>query len=314
MTHHLDTLLSTSREWTALPRGSHVVQKAIEFLRHHFQIDAGFFSFDRAPRESGDYLRTNRRWFTAWGLAASDTEIQRAIGRSRGFATSVRTHAWYQAKDLPPVWSDIIENSGVKQAGLWPLHFDGNLVALFVLARKSDEMDDSEEISRCMGVIALVLEMVLQRRVAEELSIRDPLTGLFNRRGFLKQFDGVAAQVGELLTLAVLDVDEFKRVNDAHGHQAGDDLLVKVGEILTRRAEKYRGICARFGGDEFVILAYTGVRDVYRAASTISGWFTEAGIPVSAGCAVIGTDGHEYDACYQVADRRLYEMKAVRSR
>ncbi|WDL98582.1 GGDEF domain-containing protein [Alicyclobacillus sp. ALC3] len=311
----LDLLLSASRQWTTLARGSHVAQAAIQFLREHFEIDAGFFIFERRPRQNGiDYLKSRKRMFYQWGLEASDDEIRYAIRGSKHFTEYIHSRAWYSTNELPPAWADIVQNSGIMQAGLWAVHFDDAPVGVFALGRRTISPDDSKELSRCMELISVFLEMVLQRRVAEGLSVHDPLTGLFNRRGFLTQFDEIVSAHDDSLTLCVLDVDRFKLVNDQSGHQAGDDLLMKAGDILSRHTKECGGICARFGGDEFVILTRSGSLDVDATAEAACGWFLDEGIPMSVGCAVIGIDGYDFDSCYYVADKRLYEMKIAHTR
>lgn len=105
----------------------------------------------------------------------------------------------------------------------------------------------------------------LAQRVAEveglharlrEQAIRDPLTGLFNRRYLdetLPRELANARRDGGAVTLAVLDVDHFKVVNDTHGHAQGDRLLTQMGHILTTRS-RAGDVACRFGGEEFVVV------------------------------------------------------------
>ena len=88
------------------------------------------------------------------------------------------------------------------------------------------------------------------------LATRDPLTGLFNRRHFQALADHVVARsrrAGEPVALVIADVDLFKHVNDAHGHDAGDKVLVHIAELL-KRVCRDQDILARWGGEEFLIL------------------------------------------------------------
>ena len=87
-------------------------------------------------------------------------------------------------------------------------------------------------------------------------SVRDALTGLYNRHFFQDRYDAefaFARRHGAPLTVMMLDVDFFKSVNDTHGHQAGDAVLRSVGAALKRMTRK-EDVTARYGGEEFVLL------------------------------------------------------------
>lgn len=91
----------------------------------------------------------------------------------------------------------------------------------------------------------------------KSLSLIDDLTGLYNRRGFMElgtQFLKLLRRSGRGATLLYLDLDRFKRINDAHGHHVGDRALIHVAEIL-RAAFRRSDLIARVGGDEFAVLA-----------------------------------------------------------
>jgi len=95
----------------------------------------------------------------------------------------------------------------------------------------------------------------LQKRLTEQ-AIRDPLTGLYNRR-FLEESLvrelAKARRTQKPLSVAVIDLDHFKRVNDAHGHHAGDRLLIAVGDLL-RSYIRDGDVACRYGGEEFVVV------------------------------------------------------------
>lgn len=77
----------------------------------------------------------------------------------------------------------------------------------------------------------------------------DPLTGLLNRRGFMEQLK--QQKWGDSGALAVLDIDDFKQINDQHGHEVGDRVLAELGAYLGSQPDL---VCSRFGGEEFVLL------------------------------------------------------------
>lgn len=98
-------------------------------------------------------------------------------------------------------------------------------------------------------------ELVEANRKLEELSQRDPLTGLYNRRYVMRRLDEELARRrrGHPLVAVMIDLDRFKRVNDEAGHAEGDALLAKIGESLGR-AVRVTDVVGRYGGDEFVLL------------------------------------------------------------
>lgn len=103
----------------------------------------------------------------------------------------------------------------------------------------------------------------------EELSVRDPLTGLHNRRHLLDQLELELARVrrGQRLALLMLDLDGFKRVNDTQGHLVGDMLLKEVATALASTT-RHGDVVARYGGDEFAALLPDATEDQARAAAT----------------------------------------------
>ncbi len=109
----------------------------------------------------------------------------------------------------------------------------------------------------CNFVLAAMLSRS-QRRV-RELSVRDSLTGLLNRRSFdetLRTEFSHIRRVGGTLALAILDIDYFKRYNDKYGHRNGDMILVTVASVLSQVLKRSSDYIFRIGGEEFAILAY----------------------------------------------------------
>jgi diguanylate cyclase (GGDEF)-like protein len=94
-----------------------------------------------------------------------------------------------------------------------------------------------------------------QLRGAVHDALTDPLTGLANRRSFDLELLAIAARAGRSSPahLVMADIDHFKRVNDAHGHDTGDEVLRTIGEILRANVRR-DGLVARVGGDEFGLL------------------------------------------------------------
>jgi two-component system cell cycle response regulator len=100
----------------------------------------------------------------------------------------------------------------------------------------------------------LELEQTLRR--VEEVAATDPLTGLYNRRHFgrvVEQLFAEAHRYGKDLSCVMIDLDKYKQLNDRHGHQVGDQILVAAGRAISTNMRKM-DVAARYGGDEFVLL------------------------------------------------------------
>jgi diguanylate cyclase (GGDEF)-like protein len=156
-----------------------------------------------------------------------------------------------------------------------------------------------------------------------ELSVRDPLTGLRNRR-YVDEHLGVqllhAVDTSTCLTLAILDLDHFKRVNDERSHDVGDRVLREVASLLERAIDGQAGAtAARLGGEEFLLVLQgtdqgTGEKLVSTLCRDIREHPWEAvtgGIPVtvSIGVATVPEDGIDRTPLLRCADRRLYAAK-----
>jgi diguanylate cyclase (GGDEF)-like protein len=165
-------------------------------------------------------------------------------------------------------------------------------------------------------LVAVVLyERSIRRgRAAMRLALTDPLTGLGNQRAFRErlehELDRPAGSEGSL-ALCLLDVDDFKRINDERGHPAGDRVLVRVAGCLRRDGEAFR-----LGGDEFALVVEgAGGHDAVSVANAVVARIAsldpgDAGrITVSAGLATFPEDGTTRDALIECADARLYRAK-----
>lgn len=151
----------------------------------------------------------------------------------------------------------------------------------------------------------------------KERSMRDSLTGLLNRGTFIEKLTDLL-QSSSLETqhaLIMLDVDNFKEINDSMGHNVGDDLLVKISEKL-KLALRADDLCGRLGGDEFVIFLRNininrhldaRVKDLCHLL--LDNDTSHAPISASFGVSCFPSDGHTFDELYQKADIALYKAK-----
>ncbi len=168
--------------------------------------------------------------------------------------------------------------------------------------------------------VALTSKLGMARREA----LMDPLTHLWNRRGasvLLKGAFARADQRGTPLALALLDLDNFKRINDTRGHQAGDEVLRRVASRLLSTVRGDDAIC-RLGGDEFLVLMVdTDATIASRVAERIRHAITNTPIPtrdgpvgvsLSVGCTVRAPrDTAAVDALLERADQALMQSKTA---
>jgi len=154
-------------------------------------------------------------------------------------------------------------------------------------------------------------EMGAQAERLETMLFEDPLTGLTNRRFILTQLDGLvsgARRHGRALTVAVIDVDHFKTVNDTRGHAAGDKVLAAVAHALRGRlrAEDQLG---RLGGEEFLaLLPDVGPAAASATTERLRGSVASLDVSVSIGWAV--WQGEPAEGLLRRADDALYTAKA----
>jgi diguanylate cyclase (GGDEF)-like protein/PAS domain S-box-containing protein len=167
--------------------------------------------------------------------------------------------------------------------------------------------------STLIQIVDISARKVLEERL-RALAVHDPLTGLLNRRGFDQELAlhlSRGRRYGHDGAVVLIDVDHFKRVNDRHGHQAGDELLVAVADVLRRRLRATDRI-GRRGGDEFAVLLSAGDHPAvaHVAGALVAAVRDELEVTVSAGVALIGPDGEDAGALIDAADRAMYETKA----
>jgi len=171
-------------------------------------------------------------------------------------------------------------------------------------------------------------DKILQlQRELEVLSYRDSLTGVANRRMFDTLYPvewAKARATGEPLSLLVIDIDYFKQYNDHYGHVQGDECLRRVAQALDTCASRTRDLCARFGGEEFVLLLPATDEDAARnVAERCRKLLVHKEIPharsgvgravtVSMGVGTIVPGAHDdRNVFLDRVDRRLYQAKSA---
>lgn len=160
---------------------------------------------------------------------------------------------------------------------------------------------------------------VNMQRSLRNLIVKDSLTDLYNRRYCNQNLKNISEQyikTGEPYTLAIADIDFFKKVNDTYGHTAGDEVLVSVAQIM-KKSMAGKGFAARWGGEEF-LLVYTGcdmettltyLEMLVEAISEMCVEYGDKVIKITISIGVATGNGDSVDKVLCTADNRLYHAK-----
>jgi diguanylate cyclase (GGDEF)-like protein len=155
----------------------------------------------------------------------------------------------------------------------------------------------------------------------EEQAVRDPLTGVFNRRYLdlaVREELTISRASGQPISIVLIDVDNFKHVNDTLGHAGGDKVLRDVAGVLVNQMRS-ADVCCRFGGDEFLVIlpgvekhVATKMAERWRGACRILGAPGGIGahpVTISAGISSSPEDGTDVDSLLRAADDAMYRAK-----
>lgn len=160
---------------------------------------------------------------------------------------------------------------------------------------------------------------VNMQRSLRNLIVKDSLTDLYNRRYCNQNLKNISEQyikAGEPYTLAIADIDFFKKVNDTYGHTAGDEVLVSVAQIM-KKSMAGKGFAARWGGEEF-LLVYTGcdmettltyLEMLVEAIREMCVEYGDKVIKITISIGVATGNGDSVDKVLCTADNRLYHAK-----
>jgi len=201
----------------------------------------------------------------------------------------------------------------------------GILCVLGTDARSGEHQVGQQRLAVAVGeAIKLALSNLNLQNKLREQAIRDPLTGLLNRR-FLEETlarDVYRAQRrNSPLCVAMLDLDDFKQFNDTFGHDAGDSLLRELGRVIREKLRKSDILC-RYGGDEFVlVLSDSPLPDAKKRVEQICAMVKEmqsdqaeprpGAMTMSAGIAQAGVDASNPAELLRAADKALYAAKTA---
>jgi diguanylate cyclase (GGDEF)-like protein len=231
---------------------------------------------------------------------------------------------------LDPAGQARLAELGGGSALLVPLSTGGRVVGMAELASRSDgrhfHAGEIAWLRTMANQAAGALENASLVRQLRDAAETDTVTGVYSHRHLqdrIRQETARAARSGSPLSVLMVDLDDFKRVNDDYGHQAGDRVLRAIAGAL-RAAVRTSDVVARYGGDEFVVLmpdtdGAEAARVAQRAAEAVAAKAhpmtdgTEVHVTCSAGLALYPRDGNSARRLLRSADAAMYTHKRARS-
>ncbi len=232
---------------------------------------------------------------------------------------------------------EILNKVGVQALLVLPLVMKQNVIGTILLrTARGGRPFEKREIGFCQIVTnaaanallnaALFENMEMANLDLERLATTDGLTGVYNHRHFYRRLEqefNRSERYEEPLSLIMIDVDNFKVINDTFGHKVGDSVLRELALLLTKSTRK-SDFVARYGGDEFAVIlpqtALEGARaEVARVCKAMRGhpfeFLQGRGVIATCGIATYPADGiATMDDMVQIADRRLYASKEAKKR
>ncbi len=233
-----------------------------------------------------------------------------------GFELSAKLREFAPLRDIPIAFST---STDYDSAVLMEAQFYNGL---FLHKKPYAESELLAQVSTMVRIKQLQDELRDRMLELDRMASTDPLTGLYNRRFFFQRMEEELARANRTdnpLCLAFLDIDHFKQINDTHGHQAGDEILQQISQIMTHLLRR-SDVLGRIGGEEFLILlpdtdGKGGVRISERLRQRVEDAkfiFGETEIPVTISIGVyFATDPLVLgvDELVLRADSALYEAK-----
>ncbi|MBE9136215.1 EAL domain-containing protein [Nodosilinea sp. LEGE 07088] len=278
---------------------------------------------------AGDMLTTSA--LSAWFEIGAWEQIWATVTQGQTVPTQLRQQQqqWYEIR-LEPITTE------VSMAIDWPrgaivliedITYRQRMEAQLRQLNTSLEEKVQQRTHQLEQLNQSLQEQIIERHLAQNQlayeALHDPLTGLPNRRQFLKHLSNLFRQSkGELFAVLFLDCDRFKLINDSFGHWVGDELLKQVAAIL-QECIRPTDVVARFGGDEFTILLSTldQVNDAIAVAQRIRQRFTQAltiqdhqlFTNTSIGIVIGGPHYNHPDEILRDADTAMYQAKMNRA-
>lgn len=257
---------------------------------------------------SNEVIYVNSRWCEITGMSQEDASLEHWLDCLTSTDRRAFLRAWQQmtSKHEEIALEVTMEIGGTSR---------------YLFCEASPMLDEKETLQGYLGALLDISELQQAQIQMEKLAQYDPLTGLANRRQFRKKLEisiRESIEYGNPIAILFMDLDQFKRVNDSMGHDAGDQLLIIISKRLKECISR-QDIIARIGGDEFTILLKNikNSHDVHLIADRILNKLSEPMLiremeiinTLSMGITLAPYDGTDVNELMRNADVAMYRAK-----
>ncbi|MBE0605772.1 MAG: GGDEF domain-containing protein [Deltaproteobacteria bacterium] len=295
-----------------------------------------------AVRSAKDFFHAAKVGYFAPVEGSSEYSLVVGVGFPQDWASEVRIHSdegilgMALQKKMVVSRTDLYSSSGRRSSRrsledtdiaadfVAPVFGVSGIVGALVVAGTPFPLEEERVNMVMLGdLLSVALQNATHLDPSQDGKWVDQLTGVYNRMYFLRKFESEIRRTEnyrQALALFMFDIDEFKKINDTHGHYAGDVVIKRVAEIVRKNTRGY-DVVGRYGGDEFMVLitstsaeqAEFFAEHLRKKLSTtdisIPGTEVPVRVTISGGLAMFPTHGQATTELFRAADEALYESK-----
>ena len=302
------------------------INKALKMIGDFFEIDRSYIV---QLSEENDTLSNTHNWCKK-GVVFEEEKLQN-IPVSK-FSWSLDILVKNQYINIPNVdkmnkkagaEKIVFQSLGIKSLVINPMFIENKLFGFFVFDSVKNKNVFSEEEIRLLEIFTDVIISAFSKHIdnkkIRDLTFKDNLTGLYNRRYFENELDKIDVRSQLPLSIIMADINGLKIINDSLGHKKGDEVLIKSAEILKKEIRD-KDILARYGGDEFVILlAQTDEEESEKIINSIKRKSKDTKtdklqVSIALGSASKSKSNQKICDILKKADNNMYQNKLLESR
>jgi diguanylate cyclase (GGDEF)-like protein len=284
---------------------------------------AGFFAFRK--EEGGFHLVCGVGFPDEWKGKRTFSSTEGILGTASQQQIVVTKEDYLAGMRNWPLPPGTLEEAGILPDLVAPVVWGGNTYGALVLSGSAEPLGGKRPYASMLAdMVASAFQNSIAVEAADLEASTDSLTGLYNRAYLARRFETELRRARNYmapLSVLILDIDHFKKVNDTYGHPAGDAILKKLAEII-RKFTRASDFVVRYGGEEFVVVMTASNQDqaihyieqlrekVAATQFAVPGHVPTLKVTISAGVSSFPEDGQSTADLLKAADQALYAAKA----